>query len=190
MSEVGQTGMLADQFEAALTAYSPKSVALIGCAGGNGFDRIQLNTRERVVGIDINAEYLAQTSHRFAGTIPGLELYQADIANTVLSVDPVELVFAGLVLEFVDLPKAMTALRRLCCRKGILVVVLQQPCASMAAVSPSSFASLQKIADLVRLIAPPELDKAAQNAGFQTLSTDTVSLPSGKEFSVRTFQAI
>lgn len=190
MSVIGQTGMLADQFEVALRTYSPKSVALIGCAGGNGFDRIQPDTTERVVGIDINAEYLAKTSHRFAGTIPGLELYQADIANTVLNVDPVELIFAGLILEFVDLPEAMTMLRKLCCRKGILVVVLQQPCASMAAVSPSSFTSLQKVAGLVRLIAPPELDKTAQNAGFQMLSTDTVSLSSGKEFLVQTFQAI
>lgn len=190
MAEIGQTGMLADQFEAALASYSPKSVALIGCAGGNGFDRIRPGVVERVVGIDINAEYLSETSRRFAGAIPGIELYQADIANTHLRIDPVELIFAGLIFEFTDLAASMATLRKLCCRKGMLVAVLQRPCASMAAVSPSPFASLQKLEGLVRLVMPWELELSAKNSGFLAVSTDALGLPSGKQFLVQTFQAI
>jgi ubiquinone/menaquinone biosynthesis C-methylase UbiE len=190
MSEIGQTGMLADQFEAALTTYTPKSVALIGCAGGNGFDRIRSNVVERVIGVDINDEYLSETSRRFAGTIPCLELYHADIANTDLRIDPVELVFAGLIFEFVDLAAAMKMIRTVCGPKGVLVTVLQQPCATMADVSPSPFVSLQRVAGLVRLISPPELEQAARKVGFGTVSMDEIGLSSGKQFSVLTFQTI
>ncbi len=191
MSEIGQTGMLADQFEAALAAYSPKSVALIGCAGGgNGFDRIRPSTVGRVVGIDINSEYLSETSRRFAGTITGLELYHADIAKTDLRIDPVELIFAGLIFEFVDLAASMAVLRTLCSPTGALVTVLQLPCSLMAAVSPSPFVSVQKVAGLVKLVSPSELELAAKNAGFGTVSMDAVRLPSGKQFSVQAFRAI
>ncbi|WP_206605507.1 class I SAM-dependent methyltransferase [Rhodoblastus acidophilus] len=190
MSEIGQTGMLADQFEAALAAYSPKSVALVGCAGGNGFDRIRSSAVKRVVGIDINPTYLSETSRRFAGVISGLELYQADIAKVDFRVEPVDLIFAGLIFEFVDLVASMAVLRTLCSPKGMLVTVLQQPCASMPAVSPSSFVSLQKVAGLVRLVSPSELELVAKNSGFLAVSKDEIGLPSGKQFSVQTFQAV
>jgi hypothetical protein len=95
-----------------------------------------------------------------------------------------------LIFEFVALAAAMAVLRTLCSPKGVLVTVLQLPCASMAAVSPSSFTSLQKVADLVRLVSPSELELAAKNSGFGAISMDAIGLPSGKQFSVQTFQAI
>lgn len=35
---VGQARMLADLFESLLREFLPQSVAIIGCAGGNGFE--------------------------------------------------------------------------------------------------------------------------------------------------------
>lgn len=37
MPAIGQAKMLADEFDKLLRSYSPKSVAVIGCAGANGF---------------------------------------------------------------------------------------------------------------------------------------------------------
>lgn len=190
LPEIDQADMLADQFATALATYSPQSVALIGCAGGNGLDRIPPGAAIRVVGIDINAAYLAETSRRYGQMLPGLELHLADIGNTDLRIDPVALVFVGLVFEFVDPTAALALLRRLCHPDGILVSVVQHPCASMPAVSPSPFASLRKVAGLVNLVSPSELKQAAGKAGFTALSTDEIELPSGKRFSRQTFQAI
>lgn len=36
--DVGQAKMLANEFEELLKTYAPTSAALIGCAGGNGFE--------------------------------------------------------------------------------------------------------------------------------------------------------
>ena len=40
LPSVGQAALLGDLFAATVEAHRPESVALIGCAGGNGFERI------------------------------------------------------------------------------------------------------------------------------------------------------
>ena len=58
LPEVAQAKLLADVFHSVLAARRPSSVAVIGCAGGNGFDRIDTSITKRVVGVDINPEYV------------------------------------------------------------------------------------------------------------------------------------
>ena len=48
---VGQAEMLADEFEALLKSHAPTAVALVGCAGGNGFDKAARAGVTRLVGI-------------------------------------------------------------------------------------------------------------------------------------------
>src|SRR5262245_12932853 len=79
LPEIGQAQWLADELELSVRQHSPKSVSVIGCAGGNGFDRLTGSVIERVVGIDINARYVEAVRSRFGGRIPGLELHVADI---------------------------------------------------------------------------------------------------------------
>jgi hypothetical protein len=55
---VGQAHMIAEQFDRALRRWAPARIAVIGCAGGNGLDRIEPSTVERVVAVDLNPEYI------------------------------------------------------------------------------------------------------------------------------------
>ena len=43
MPSIGQADMLSSQFASLLAEFSPASVAVIGSAGGNGFDRVSPN---------------------------------------------------------------------------------------------------------------------------------------------------
>src|SRR6186713_702946 len=52
LPQVAQAELLAEQLAAAVRARSPDSVAVLGCAGGNGLDR--LPAALRVVGVDVN----------------------------------------------------------------------------------------------------------------------------------------
>ena len=69
---VRQLEPLAGLFGRALELCKPRSVAILGVAGGNGLERIDCNVT-RIVGIDINPEYLKTVRERH-GTLPGLEL--------------------------------------------------------------------------------------------------------------------
>lgn len=64
LPEVAQAAYLADTLERLVKDHAPQSVAVIGCAGGNGFDRLARTKVPRVVGADINPAYLAEAKRR------------------------------------------------------------------------------------------------------------------------------
>lgn len=183
---IAQAEMLASQFSDALLQFSPESVAVIGCAGGNGLDRIP-STTKRVVGVDINPSYVASASSRYLGHIPGLEFHVADIQSGPLPFAPVDLIYAALVFEYVSLPAALGNLSRVCRPGGRLVSVLQQPSARVHAVSPSPYTSVQLLVPLMRLIPPAELSERAASSGFALESEKNLALESGKEFVVQVY---
>jgi SAM-dependent methyltransferase len=185
---IGQADLLATQFAELLGKWSPASVAVIGCAGGNGFDRLRPEVTRRVVGIDINPQYVQELAYRYGARISGLELYVRDIQEPVARIAPVDFIYAALVFEYVALEPVLRNLRSLCRPGGILATVLQLPVDHAAPVSDSSFTSLQGLAAAMRLVAPEVLAAAATKTGFELLSSHLVRLSSGKEFAVQSFQ--
>src|SRR5688572_29600439 len=77
LPSVGQAQLLGELLADAIHVHRPLSVAVLGCAGGNGFDCIPANV-ERLVGVDINADYVAVARRRF-GVRRELELHVADL---------------------------------------------------------------------------------------------------------------
>jgi ubiquinone/menaquinone biosynthesis C-methylase UbiE len=71
----------------------------------------------RVVGVDINAAYLEIVSSRYSGRFQNLELCSADISQAHLEIAPVDLVYAALVFEYIDVPSALRNLFFACLRK-------------------------------------------------------------------------
>jgi SAM-dependent methyltransferase len=185
---VGQAEMLADEFEALLKSHAPEAVTLVGCAGGNGFDRAAQAGVTRLVGIDINARYIADAKARYAGTIPSLELHCADIQGDLPDLQAVDMVYAALVFEYVDVPAALKNMSRLCRPNGLLAAMLQLPKRGADAVTPSPFASLKELNSIMRLVPLRELSDSAKAAGFECLSQKTITLRSGKQFSLQLFR--
>jgi ubiquinone/menaquinone biosynthesis C-methylase UbiE len=187
LPEVGQSQMLSDQLAELLAAHRPRSVALIGCAGGNGFERIDPDLTLRVVGVDINADYLAAARHRFDGVFQSLLLLCADAQSDELAFEPVDLVFGGLIFEYAD---ARAVLRNLIARihgGGVLAAVLQLPAMARTNVTPTTFSSLERLADIMRLLPPEELIGEARDAGLTLSSTLKLELPTGKSFQSLVF---
>lgn len=184
---VAQGEMFATQLAAAVQQFTPESVAIIGCAGGNGLDRIPATVR-RVVGVDINPDYIAAASSRYREQLPGLELHVADIQLAPLPFAPVDLIYAALVFEYVSLPAALSNLSRVCRPGGHLVTVLQQPSAHVQAVTPSPYINIQQLVPLMRLILPAEMSRCALACGFALEAEKRLTLESGKEFAVQIYQ--
>src|ERR1700760_2212688 len=93
---VWQAQMLAEELTSAVETYRPRSVAVVGCAGGNGFEALEAARLERVVGIDVNPAYVEAVRVRFGTRIPQLELYCASVED-ILAVAAVDLIYAGLI---------------------------------------------------------------------------------------------
>ena len=187
LPEIGQAEVLAAELEFVVRQYSPKSVAVIGCAGGNGLDRLVESGIERIVGIDINPAYVETVRRRFRPRIPGLELHVADVQSMLPQIAPVDLIFAALILEYVDVPMTMRSFQKLCAPDGALVVILQSASPNVEKTSPSPYKSIQLLAPAMRLLDQGHVQERAIAAGFSLASSRVVSLRSGKDFVVLCF---
>ena len=169
--DVGQASMIADILERTLHECSPASIAILGCAGGNGFERVNPEVTARVVGIDINPEYIAITRERFQNRLPGLELLVADLQTDDVCLEPVELVFAALLFEYVEPDVILRTIHRLLKSNGRLVTVVQS------------------LSSCLRLVPPDLLRQQAAAQSLSLATSEQVVLQSGKSFQVQTFQA-
>jgi hypothetical protein len=185
LPQVGQARLLADLFAAELRARSPSSVAVLGCAGGNGFEHAPSTLR--VVGVDVNADYVAAARARFAHRLPRLELHVADLERTKLDLEPLDLVFAALVLEYVEPGALLERIAGWLAPHGTLTTVLQLPSADVDEITPSPFTSLARLAPRLRLLPPERLARLAAGRRFRALDTRTVAATGGKHFAVQSF---
>jgi SAM-dependent methyltransferase len=189
LPEVGQAQMIAEQLARSLDRWAPRSIAVIGCAGGNGLDRIAGTTVERVVAVDVNPDYIERTRDRHAQQLRGLELVCADVQSEALIYDPVDFTYAALLFEYVGLLSALKTLKRNSRPDAVLTAVLQLPHSSVPAISPSPYTSLGNLATAMTLVAPEKLCQAAERVGFTVADSTILELSSGKRFCVQNFKA-
>jgi SAM-dependent methyltransferase len=189
LPSIGQAQMLAEHFDSLIRQHSPASVAVIGCAGGNGLERIAPGTLDRIVAVDINPGYIAETGIRHSRRLQGLELYCADAASDSMQFAPVDLIYAALLFEYVEAAAVMRSLKRHCRPGGILATVLQSPHAAQQPISPSPYTTLSSLTPRMRLLAPEELCRYAAAAGFVIADAAAIELPSGKRFWAQNFRS-
>jgi hypothetical protein len=177
---VGQLGVLSDLFAEAL-ACRPASVAILGIAGGNGLEALDRATTTRVVGVDINARYLADTERRF-GDVPGLTLHCLDLSRQRIDLEPVDLVHAALIFEHAGIGRCLENALAMMAPTGRLSVVLQLPGHSSSRVGPTEFASVQKLASDFALVDREAFVALLAERRYELVRQDTRPLPSGKAF--------
>lgn len=185
---IGQSQLIAEQLDILVRKYAPSSVAILGCAGGNGFERLIDTSVSRVVGVDINPQYIEEARRRYAGHVPGLELLVADIQTSAWLFEPVDFIYAALVFEYVDVARTMSVLRRHCNPNGVLAVLSQVPHRTLPEVSPSPYTSLRLLGPGMHLLSHEELQRHATQTGFTREDSRNILSPGGKQFTVETFR--
>lgn len=183
---VGQAQLLGDALSLAIERFAPQSIAVLGCAGGNGFERIPSSV-SRVVGVDLNPLFITQASERFSGRFKELELLAGDIQSEETSFAPVDLIFAGLLLEYVSVETVVARVPSMLRPSGHLVTVLQLPSAGHSAVSPSPFPGVKPLGDMMHFVPPAHLQKVAEAHGFVQLDSCTVASVADKHFQIQVF---
>lgn len=181
LPQVGQAAALASEFERLLREHRPAAVALLGCAGGNGLERVDPATTQRVVALDLNPGYVEATRRRYATAFTVFTPIVCDLAAAPAApFAAVELMFAGLVLEYVPLDRALRFMRSGLRAGGVLGCILQQDSASQPLVSASPLESLAPLATCMRILAPQDVAGAAAACDLQLRSTRSLSMPNGK----------
>jgi hypothetical protein len=188
LPQVAQASFLADIFGTLLREQIPASVAVLGCAGGGGFERIDPAATERVVGVDINPTYLRELRSRFQGRFGWLETICGDLEGETVRFESVDLAYAALLFEYVEVPAVLARLSRLVVPGGVLGTVVQLPDPSVPVVTPSPYTSLRALSERLRLVPPDQLRAWALRVGFCERARRELTAAGGRRFCAQVFR--
>lgn len=177
--QVGQLAVLADVFGTLVERRRPTSIAVLGIAGGNGLERLDAGTTNRVVGVDINPQYLDEVQCRF-GSLLSLELHCADLTSAGVRALSVELVHAALLFEHTGLGPALDNALSLVAAGGLFSAVLQLPSEQEQGVASTGYASMEALKEEFALIDASDLERMLGERGFRLEEQETRLLPAGK----------
>jgi SAM-dependent methyltransferase len=164
--DVKQLSFLASVFKDALENHDCNTVALLGCATGNGLQHVNKKFTCRVTAVDINPEYLKILRQRYANTVPGLEVIQGDLDSCELEKNAYSLIFAGLVFEYLDPRVLLQKIAEWLQAGGNFVTALQLPC-EIATITETPYTSIKSLHSIMRLIDPKQFKIMAIDAGFK-----------------------
>jgi hypothetical protein len=189
LPSVGQAQLLGTALQRTVTQFQPRSLAVLGVAGGNGLDRLQRGLVRRVVALDFNPDYLALCTRRYAASFTEFEPVLHDLSQGPPGITPVECVFAGLVLEYLCVESFCGYLASLLTTGGSFTALLQLPSPTLPEVSPSPFTSLTRLEPAFSFVDPASLHDSLSAHGFSRVVSDRYDLDSGKSFYYATYQA-
>ncbi|HVB40088.1 MAG TPA: class I SAM-dependent methyltransferase [Terriglobales bacterium] len=179
--EVAQLGALSDLLAEVLARCRPPSLALLGIAGGNGLNRIDAGVTRRVVGIDVNPQYLVAVRERFRG-LPGLELHCADLAEQTMAIASVQLVYAALLFEHAGTGRCLDNALALVAPGGNFAVVLQLPPPGGGPAVVSRSPAIARLGEFFSLIDPAWLCELLVARGLDMTAEASLARPEGKSF--------
>jgi hypothetical protein len=188
LPSVGQAQLLGTALQRTVTQFQPRSLAVLGVAGGNGLELVDPAIVRRVVALDFNPDYVALCTRRHATSFDQFEPVLHDLSQGPPPIAPVECIFAGLVLEYLCIESFCGYLADLLTTDGNFAALLQLPSASLPEISASPFSSLSRLEPAFSFVHPTSLDDALFARGFSRIASERYKIDSGKSFYYASYQ--
>lgn len=189
-SNVGQLQVLNKIFKDVLDEFNPKSICVLGCTTGNGFEHLINRDIEKIIGIDINQNYLAECSKRFSEALPQLKLVCADLNELELQNNIFDLVHAALIFEYVDVQNLLRKISNWLTQDGILSAVFQLPSEKSNPVSDTPYHSLRSLSSIMKLIDINEIENLFREENLLCIKSYIINLLQGKKFLVMYYKKV
>ena len=184
---VGQLQALNAITKSKLEYLRPISLAILGCATGNGFEHVNTKITKVVCGIDINEQYLDIAQERYGDKIKGLQLIKANLNTDDIQTTDIDLVIAGLIFEYLDISTALAKTRNILSCDGNLIVILQNTINSDI-VSATDYSTLNSLSTIFKEVSEFDFGAVAAKHGLMKINRETYSLNEQKELIVLTFR--
>ena len=165
----------------------PASLALLGCATGNGLEHVDPMTTTSVIAVDLNPEYVAIARARHRSLGPALEVRCADVCSCILPLGAFDLVHAALIFEHVDVPLLASRIATWLAPSGTCAVVLQVA-GPAEPVTPSAYPSITSLGASMRLVSSERIAALLGQHGLLRNDRWMVPLKGEKRFEVCLFE--
>jgi len=181
---VDQLASLSALFQEAYLGAQPDCALLVGCATGNGLEHVDPAVTRRLVGLDVNLQYLGICRQRFFHLGPRLELFCTSAAAWRAPPQSFDLIHAALVFEYLHPEPLVARLAEWLGPTGTCSVVLQLP----GGQGPSpALKTLEIIQKAMKLVPPEELTPVFAQHGLTLRRSREVPQKYGKRFWFGTF---
>lgn len=187
---VAQLSFLAKTFKEALENHDCNTIALLGCATGNGLEYVKNEITQRVTAVDINPEYLEILRQRYGDGVPRLEIVRDDLKKCRIEQQAYSLIFAGLVFEYLEPRALLQKIAKWLRMDGIMVTVLQLPAKKFLSVTETPYTSLKALNSIMNLIDPKQFKIISTDVGLMEIEEKEITLETGKSFYIGTYQKI
>jgi SAM-dependent methyltransferase len=176
---VDQLAPLSAIFQEVHLAAQPDRLLLVGCSTGNGLEHVNPAVTQRIVGVDVNLQYLGVARQRFFHLGPRLELFCSDVEKFRSAPGSFDLVHAALVFEYLHPEVLVRKISEWLAPHGTCSVVLQLPGGE---APPAPTKTMQIIEKAMRLVPPEEVTRLFAQHGLARRRAKTVPLAHGKSF--------
>lgn len=166
--------MMKEQFE----SYGVSTIMVLGIAGGNGLEHINVDCVKKVYGVDVNPDYLLECGKRYKSLGDTLETICTDLLQEALQLPHADLLVADLLVEYIGYA---------CFQKVVNLVGPQYVSCIIQVNTDESFVSdspyLHSFDCLEKVHCQMEeapLTNAMQKIGYKSLQRQERALPNGK----------
>ena len=174
--------MMKDQ----LYRYPISTAMILGIAGGNGLNHVDPGRLKAVYGVDINPMYLEQCTKRYPELEGVFHTLETDLIGKISHLPTTELVVANLLIEYIGCEQFLRVLGQ---TSPVYVTCAIQVNTNEEFVSHSPYLhAFDRLSEVHYSINETGLSEAMEEAGYQLLLKEEISLPNGKKLVRLDFQ--
>jgi SAM-dependent methyltransferase len=178
---------LSRAFAQVYRAARPARLLVLGCGTGAGLEHVDPAVTARVVGVDLNLQYLAVARQRHQRLGARLELYCADARTADLAEGGFDLVHAALLAEYLD-PEALVAAMARAAAPGATCAVVQRLPGGEPAEEAWPAESVRALAEATRLVEPADLSALLARRGLRRAGAWEVAARGGRRLRASIFR--
>lgn len=168
--------------ESQMKDYVHTNVLILGISGGNGLEHIDVSQTKKIVGIDVNSQYLNICRKRYQHLTDILELVCCDLTNSDVELPYSDIMICNLIIEYIGINTFIELIQNNKESINIISIILQKN-NDNGFVSNSSFSSSFKILEsILHNIDEDNLRIELLKIGFNCINKLSYPLPNGKEF--------
>lgn len=178
LDTIGQLQAMNELMRDQLFRCPARTAMILGIAGGNGLEHIAPGDFERVYGVDVNPDYLAECVRRYPQLAASFRSVRAELPAELDRLPRVKLLIANLFVEYIGC-EAFGRTVAHCGAEMVSCVIQRDTEEGFVSDSPYHHA-FDRLEEVHRSVDEGELTRTLLEAGYRPALREERPLPNGK----------